>query len=101
MSNKEENFDEFLSPKKSRLTKWLIAALICLFFIALIAVSADWVLGALIHTRKEVTVPDLIHKPVSQALDLLAKQNLAAKQAGVEFAKNVPPGSVLRQLPSA
>lgn len=101
MSNKEENFDEFLSPKKSRLTKWLIAALICLFFIALIAVSADWVLGALIHTRKEVTVPDLIHKPVSQALDLLAKQNLAAKQAGVEFAKNVPPGSVLRQIPSA
>ncbi len=101
MSNNEENFDEFLAPKKSRLTKWLIAALICVFFVALIAVSADWVLGALIHTRKEVTVPDLTKKPVSQALDLLAKQNLAAKQAGVEFAQDVPPGSVLRQIPSA
>ncbi len=101
MSNNEENFDEFLTPKKSRLTKWLIAALICVFFVALIAVSADWVLGALIHTRQEVTVPDLTKKPVSQALDLLAKQNLAAKQAGVEFAQDVPPGSVLRQIPSA
>lgn len=101
MSNNEENFDEFLTPKKSRLTKWLIAALVCLFFVALIAVSADWVLGALIHTRQEVTVPDLTKKPVSQALDLLAKQNLAAKQAGVEFAQDVPPGSVLRQIPSA
>ena len=58
-------------------------------------------LGALIHTRKEVTVPDLTKKPVSQALDLLAQQNLAAKQAGVEFAQDVPPGSVLRQIPSA
>lgn len=81
--------------------KWLIIGMIVLFFAGLIAVSADWVLGALIHTRKEVTVPDLTRKPVSQALDLLAQQNLAAKQAGVEFAQEVPPGSVLRQIPSA
>ncbi len=102
MSNNEENFDEFLDKsKKSGYTKWIVAALIVLFFVALIAVSADWVMGALIHTRKEVTVPDLTKKPVSQALDLLAQQNLAAKQAGVEYAQDVPPGSVLRQVPSA
>lgn len=81
--------------------KWLIIGMVVLFFAGLIAVSADWVMGALIHTRKEVTVPDLTKKPVSQALDLLAQQNLAAKQAGVEFAQEVPPGSVLRQIPSA
>ena len=102
MSNKEENFDEFLDKsKKPRHTKWIIISLVVLFFVALIAVSADWVMGALIHTRKEVTVPDLTKKPVSQALDLLAKQNLAAKQAGVEYAQDVAPGSVLRQVPSA
>ena len=100
MPNKEETFEEFFS-KKSRYTKWAIIVVICLFFAALLLVSADWVMGALIHTRKEVTVPDLTKKPVSQALDLLAKQNLAAKQAGVEFAQDVPPGSVLRQIPSA
>ena len=70
-------------------------------FIALIFISADWVLGALVHTRKEVTVPDLTKKSVTQALGLLASNNLALKQAGVEFAKEVAPGSVLRQLPSA
>ena len=64
-------------------------------------VSADWVAGALVHSRKEVQVPDLTKKPVSQAIGLLAAQNLALKQAGVEFAQNVPPGSVLRQIPSA
>ncbi len=102
MSTNEENFDEFLkNNKKPRRMKWLIIGMVVLFFAGLIAVSADWVMGALIHTRKEVTVPDLTKKPVSQALDLLAQQNLAAKQAGVEFAQEVPPGSVLRQIPSA
>ncbi|MBO5910681.1 MAG: PASTA domain-containing protein [Elusimicrobiaceae bacterium] len=102
MQTNEENFDEFISKnKKPGRLKWLVLLMVCLFFAGLIIVSADWVMGALIHTRKEVTVPDLTKKPVSQALDLLAQQNLAAKQAGVEFADNVPPGSVLRQIPSA
>jgi len=102
MATNEENFDEFLNKnKKPGRLKWLVLLMVCIFFAGLIIVSADWVMGALIHTRKEVTVPDLTKKPVSQALDLLAKQNLAAKQAGVEFADNVPPGSVLRQIPSA
>jgi len=104
MSENNQNFEDFLNskPKKSRrLTKWIIAGVIATFFAALIVVASDWVVGALVHTRKEVTVPDLNKKPVSQALGLLAAQNLAVKQAGVEFAQNVPPGSVLRQIPSA
>ena len=104
MPEKEQNLDDFLNskPKRSRrLTKWVIAGVVVLFFVALIAVTADWVFGALVHTRKEVSVPDLNKKPVSEALGLLAAQNLALKQAGVEFAQDVPPGSVLRQIPSA
>lgn len=98
----EQTFEDFLNkPRKSGRTVWVIVLVIIAFFAALIAVSADWVMGALVHTRKEVTVPDLVKKPVTQALDLLAKQNLALKQAGVEFGQDVPPGSVLRQIPSA
>ena len=58
-------------------------------------------MGALVHTRKEVQVPDITKKPVTSALNSLAAVNLAMKQAGLEFAEDVPPGSVLRQLPSA
>ena len=104
MAENEQNFEDFLNnkPKKPRkYTKWVIVGVVVLFFAVLIVISADWVLGALIHTRKEVSVPDLTKKPVSQALNLLAAQNLALKQAGVEFARSVPPGSVLRQIPSA
>lgn len=102
-ADNEKTFEDFLNkPKKARKSrKWLAFVLIPLFFIVLILIVADWVVGALVHTRKEVTVPDLTKKSVSQALGLLASQNLALKQAGVEFAQNVPPGSVLRQIPSA
>jgi len=98
----EQNFEDFFNkPHKSRVKKWVIVLLVLAFFAALILVSIDWVAGALVHSRKEVSVPDLTKKPVSQAISLLAAQNLALKQAGVEFAQNVPPGSVLRQIPSA
>jgi len=98
----EQNFEDFLNKtRKSGRAIWIVAFVIIAFFVALIAVSADWVMGALVHTRKEVTVPDLVKKPITQALDLLAAQNLALKQAGVEFGQDVPPGSVLRQIPSA
>ncbi len=102
MADNNQNFEDFLNKtKKSSRAKWVAAGVVAAFFIALIAVSADWVIGALVHTRKEVTVPDLTKKPVTQALDILAASNLALKQAGVEFAQSVPPGSVLRQIPSA
>ena len=98
----DQNFEDFLKKtKKSGRTKRIVAGLIAAFFAALIFVSIDWVFGALVHTRKEVTVPDITKKSITQALDMLAANNLAIKQAGVEFAQNVPPGSVLRQLPSA
>ncbi len=109
MTDTNTEFDEFLhgekkqtsakKPRKKRV--WLWVLLIILFFVILTIACLDWALGALIHTRKEVTVPDLTKKPVSQALELLAKDNLALKQAGVEFAQDVPPASVLRQIPSA
>jgi len=99
----DTSFEDFISKKKSSSsrTKWLIAVLLLIFFIALIVVSTDWVLGALVHTRKEVQVPDITQKPVTTALNALASVNLALKQAGVEYAEGVAPGSVLRQIPSA
>lgn len=101
--NNNQTFEDFFKkPRKfARRRRWLAALLVLVFFAILILVSADWVAGALVHSRKEVSVPDLTKKPVSQAIGLLAAQNLALKQAGVEFAQSVPPGSVLRQIPSA
>ncbi len=98
----DNSFEEFIGKKnRSSRRKWVVALLVLVFFAALIFVSIDWVMGALVHTRKEVQVPDITKKPVTTALNALATVNLALKQAGVEFAEGVAPGSVLRQIPSA
>ncbi len=101
-AQKEQSFEDFFKrPLRTRRKAWIIAGVIAVFFLVLIFISIDWVFGALVHTRKEVQVPDITQKPVTAALNALAANNLALKQAGVEFAKDVPSGSVLRQLPSA
>lgn len=101
-NNTDNNFEDFIGKtRKTSRVRWFAALVVFVFFAALIFVSIDWVLGALVHTRQEVQVPDLAGKPVTTALDSLATVNLALKQAGVEFAEDVPPGSVLRQIPSA
>lgn len=101
-AQKEQSFEDFFKrPLRTRRKAWIIAGVIVVFFLVLIFISIDWVFGALVHTRKEVQVPDITQKPVTAALNALAANNLALKQAGVEFAKDVPSGSVLRQLPSA
>lgn len=101
-AQKEQSFEDFFKrPLRTRRKAWIIAGVIAIFFLVLIFISIDWVFGALVHTRKEVQVPDITQKPVTAALNALAANNLALKQAGVEFAKDVPSGSVLRQLPTA
>ena len=101
-AQKEQSFEDFFKrPLRTRRKEWIIAGVIAVFFLVLIFISIDWVFGALVHTRKEVQVPDITQKPVTAALNALAANNLALKQAGVEFAKDVPSGSVLRQLPTA
>lgn len=101
-AQKEQSFEDFFKrPLRTRRKAWIIAGVVAVFFLVLIFISIDWVFGALVHTRKEVQVPDITQKPVTAALNALAANNLALKQAGVEFAKDVPSGSVLRQLPTA
>ena len=101
-AQKEQSFEDFFKrPLRTRRKAWIIAGVVAVFFLVLIFISIDWVFGALVHTRKEVQVPDITQKPITAALNALAANNLALKQAGVEFAKDVPSGSVLRQLPTA
>ncbi len=101
-TSKEQSFEDFFkSPRRLNRKFWIVTGVIVLFFLVLIFISIDWVFGALVHTRKEVSVPDITKKTVSSALNTLAASNLALKQAGVEFAQDVPSGSVLRQLPQA
>jgi Uncharacterized protein conserved in bacteria len=100
-----KNFDEFLEDKpvviKSIFKVILILGLIAVFLGAIAFVSFDWALSALVHSRKEVLVPDITQKKVVEALDLLETPKLALRKIGSEFDSNLPAGTIIRQLPTA
>ena len=62
-------------------------------------VAFQWALNAALHTRQEVTVPDLTGKSLEQALDILSPAGLSLAKESVEFDENFPAGAVLRQAP--
>jgi len=61
----------------------------------------DWVIGSVVHSRKEVIVPDIKGKSAMTALELISENDLAMKIKGFEFDSSVPVGTVLRQNPQS
>ncbi len=63
--------------------------------------SFDWAVGAAIHSRKVVLVPDLSAKAVNDALNILAPLGLGLEKEGEQFDKRFPAGAIVRQTPAA
>jgi serine/threonine-protein kinase len=61
----------------------------------------SWTMETVIHSRKEVLVPDISGKSALSALKSLSENNLALKIDGYEFNESVPIGTVLRQTPDS
>ena len=61
--------------------------------------SFDWAMGALIHNRKVVVVPDLIGQSVAQAVSVVSPLGLGVVKEGEQFDKSFPAGTILRQNP--
>lgn len=59
----------------------------------------EWVMAGIIHSRKEVMVPDIKGKSLSEAVSLLSPLNLGLKKEDEEFDRNYPAGTVVRQNP--
>jgi serine/threonine-protein kinase len=60
----------------------------------------DWAMGAVIHSRKVVVVPDLSSKAVNDALNMLSPLGLGLEKEGEQFDKRFPAGAIVHQTPS-
>ena len=60
----------------------------------------DWAMGAVIHSRKVVVVPDLSSKAVNDALNILSPLGLGLEKEGEQFDKRFPAGAIVHQTPS-
>lgn len=71
--------------------------------IAVIAfvVGINRLIDALIHSKKDRIVPNIIGKSIADSLDILSQLNLYLKKSGEEFNPNVPAGLIISQTPPA
>jgi beta-lactam-binding protein with PASTA domain len=60
----------------------------------------DWAMGAVIHSRKVVQVPDLSSKAVNDALNVLSSLGLGLEKEGEQFDKRFPAGAIVHQTPA-
>ncbi|MCS7151494.1 MAG: PASTA domain-containing protein [Endomicrobia bacterium] len=72
---------------------------VILFFIFLILLYNF--VGIIIHSKKEVIVPNLINKSLTESLDIVSKLGLGLKKTGEVYNPNFPAGTVISQQPSA
>ncbi len=63
--------------------------------------SFEWAVGAVVHNRKVVPVPDITSKTVGEALNLVAASHLGLTKDGEQFDKRYPAGTIVRQNPPA
>lgn len=59
----------------------------------------DWAMGAIIHSRKVVIVPNVVGKNVAEALAQLSPLGLGLQKDGEQFDKSSPAGTIIRQDP--
>jgi serine/threonine-protein kinase len=95
----EKPMDEKPIAEKPGTNRWLpyvalAAALAAGYF------SFDWAVGAAIHSRKLVAVPDLSSKGVNDALNMLAPLGLGLEKEGEQFDKRFPAGAIVHQTPA-
>jgi beta-lactam-binding protein with PASTA domain len=78
----------------------LLPVLSIILVVLVCYLSFRWAIGAVIHSRPVVTVPDLNGKAVSDALTLLSQSRLGMIKEGEQFDKRFPAGTIVRQNPA-
>ncbi|MHB9154888.1 MAG: PASTA domain-containing protein [Endomicrobiales bacterium] len=71
------------------------------FTVLFIYLLFNWTMSALIHSRKEVMVPDLKGKSLQEAVAVLSPLNLGLRKDGEVPDQNLPAGMIMRQTPLA
>ncbi len=64
-------------------------------------VGTNRLIDALIHSKKDRIVPNIIGKSIADSLDMLSTLNLYLKKIGEDFNPDVPAGQIISQLPVA
>jgi len=81
------------------LKKILLVLLVFAIIGAAVYYSFNIIMNSVIHSKKEIVLPDVTGKSLIEAVEELSPLGLGVRKEGEEFNNNVPPGMVLRQAP--
>ncbi len=100
---KGENRMETTEVKKTRKTIKIVIELVVLLimFVLFGLYGINQLMSVIVHSRREVTVPNLTGKSIEEALDILSKDNIHLMKEGEQYSNKMPPGYIIFQIPSA
>ena len=70
-------------------------------FVSVVYIVFNWSMAAVIHSKKDIVIPNLQGKSIYEALTVLSSQGLGMRKDAEEFDKTLPAGLVIRQNPLA
>jgi eukaryotic-like serine/threonine-protein kinase len=108
MSDPIDIFSEKAPPPDAPRGKWdfvkkpwfIIAVGIFLAFVVFVF-SLNQVIGTLLHSRPEVSVPNLEGKGLVDALQTASALDLSLQHESTDYDESLPAGTVIRQLPAS
>ncbi len=86
-----------LSKRSQKVFLWSLGAALLIGILSAFAMNA--LLGRIIHMRQEVAIPDIEGMQLSQALDVLAENNLSLMKVAEKYDESIPAGSIISQSP--
>ncbi len=90
-----------LKVNKKELIKIFIMLLSIMCFIIIMFLFFYNIMGIIIHSKKEVIVPNIENKSVIEALEIVSKVGLGLKKIGESYNPNYPEGTIITQRPPA
>ncbi len=85
------------SKRSQKIFLWSLGAALLIGVFSAFAMNA--LLGRIIHMRQEVAIPDIEGMQLSQALDVLAENNLSLIKVAEKYDESIPAGSIISQSP--
>jgi serine/threonine-protein kinase len=83
------------------LKKIALVFLVLAVIAAAVYYSFNAVMNSVIHSKKEIVLPDITGKSLIEAVEEMSALGMGLRKEGEEFNNNVPAGMVLRQAPPA
>ncbi len=81
--------------------KYIEISIVSIVLLVIIYLLINWTIKGIVHSKKEIIVPKIEGKTLSEAVEILSLVGLGIIKEAEEFNSHLPPDTVIRQIPPA